>query len=295
MGKKSSHETKNVLMEVQVRVDSDENTIKKEIETKYFGLLEDNRIIDPKRVDLFFKKIEEGNYIDTYPIMCYKADNLAAAEIKITDFDRNAIPADKLSEYLIIIDGQHRVDAYIKYKEVNPDKPLIVPNVNIKEANSIDDVRKFLVAINTAGKDWNDSDRWHVARNLNNEAVDKINELIKKYGFNQSVAQKIYLGRRLLKKEFSSLLDGNVSIINNLNKERIEIGDTFISVCLELSGDDKDNMKLFAKRYFIEGFDEFTKGRTHKKVFEIMKKLNYDDLKTVKSKDDFEVMLKNAK
>jgi hypothetical protein len=280
-------------MEVQVRVESDENTIKKEIETKYFGLLEDNRIIDPKRVDLYIKKIEEGNYIDTYPIMCYEADNLAAAEIKITDFDRNAIPADKLSEYLIIIDGQHRVDAYIKYKEVNPDKPLIVPNVNVKEANSIDDVLKFLVAINTAGKDWNDSDRWNIARNVNKESVKKIIKLINDYKFKNSTAQKVYLKDRISRKDFLSYLDGNYSIIDNM--ERIEIGDKFIDVCLELSGSDVKKMKLFSKRYFIDGFDDFSKGKDYEKVFEIMKKLNYDDLKTVKSKDDFEVMLKKTK
>ena len=281
-------------MEVQLRTDSDENTIKKEVTTKYFGLLEDNRNIDDKRVDLFVTIIDEDRYYKEYPIMCCETANLTELGKKFTDFDGNIIHDDKLSDYLILVDGQHRVAAFIKYNAKNPDNKKIVPNVNIVNADSADEVLKFLYAINTAGKDWNDSDRWHVARNLNNEAVDKINELIKKYGFNQSVAQKIYLGRRLQKKEFSSLLDGNVTVINDLSKERIEIGDSFISVCLELSGYVKDNMKLFAKRYFIEGFDEFTKGRTHEKVFEVMKKLTYEDLKTIKSKEDFLSMLKKS-
>ena len=223
-------------MKVQLRVDNGENAIRKEATTKYFGLLEDNREIDIKRVALFATKIEAGSYIDAYPIMCYKADNLAALGKKITDFGGRIIPDDKLSDYLIIVDGQHRVAAFIDYIEKNPDKPAVVPNVNVMEAVSKDDILNFLVAVNTAGKDWNDSDRWNIARNLNDKstATKKINGLIKQHGFNQSAAQKIYLGRRLKQKEFSSLLAGNVSVIDDIDKERIEIGDTFIAVCLEL-------------------------------------------------------------
>ena len=287
--------SKNVPMEVRFRVDDDASTIRKEVATKYFGLLEDNRAIDSKRVGLFAALIDENRYYEAYPIICCEATNLTALGKKITDLDGNKIPDDKLSDYLIIMDGQHRVTAFNSYNLKNPDKQKTVPNVNIINADSAESVLKFLYAINTAGKDWIDSDRWHVARNLNNEVVDKINELIKKFEFNHSVAQKIYLGKRLNKKEFSSLLAGNVSLINNLSKERIEFGDTFISVCFELSGNDEKKMKLFAKRYFIEGIDDFSKGKTYKGVFEVLKKIKYEELKKVKSTIDFGLMLMRAK
>jgi len=286
---------KNVPVQVQIKTGSRDSFSYKE-ETKYFGLLEDNRVIDFKRVELFVAKIEEGRYYDEYPVMCFEAANLADLEKKITDFDGKEIPADKLADYLIIVDGQHRVAAFITYNERNPDKQKAVPNVNIIKADSSDDVLKFLVAINTAGKDWSDSDRWHIARNLNDESVNKINWLIKKFGFNQSTAQKIYLGRRLSKKEFSSMLNGNITNIEVFNdRERIEIGDKFIEICLQLSGYDETKMKLFSKRYFIDGFDDFSKGKSFEKVLEVIKKLNYEDLKKIGSTDDFVMMLKKAK
>ena len=292
MGKKSLPNPKNVSLKVQIKVSSGDGFTFKE-ETKSFGLLENNRVIDYERVKLFVAKIEEGRYYDEYPIMCYKAENLAAIGRKITDFDSNPIPDDKLSDYLIIVDGQHRVAAFKSYNDKNSDKQKAVPNVNIIKADSADDIQNFLVAINVAGKDWSDSDRWNIANNVNKESVKKIIKLIKIYRFKHSTAKKVYLSKRLSRKDFLSYLDGNYSIIDNM--ERIEIGDKFIDVCLELSGSDVKKMKLFSKRYFIDGFDDFSKGKDYEKVFEIMKKLKYEDLKTVKSKDDFEVMLKKAK
>ena len=262
--------------------------------TKYFGLLKDNREIDNKRVDLFVAKIEEGRYYDEYPVMCYEAANLADFNKEITDFDGKKIPNVKLAEHLVIVDGQHRVAAFMKYNEKYPKKAKVIPNVNIIKANNSDDVLNFLVAINIAGKDWNDSDRWKIARNVNNESVKKIISVIKNYGFKNSTAQKIYLNKRLSKKDFTSFLDGNISIIDNINSERIDIGDKFLAVCLELAGEDEKKMKLFSKRYFIDGFDDFSKGKDFDKLFAAMKKLKYEDLQNVQSKEDFEMKLKKV-
>ena len=283
--------SKSVPMKVKIKVEYGNGFTFKET-TRFFGLLKDNREIDGKRVDLFVAKIEEDRYYEAYPIMCYEAANLAAFDKEITDFDGKRIPTDKLADYLVVLDGQHRVAAFIRYNEKYPNQSKAVPNVNIIKAYSADDVLNFLVAINIAGKDWNDSDRWKIARNVSNESVEKIIGVIKKYGFKHSTAQKIYLNKRLSKKDFTSFLDGNVSIIDDTNNERIEIGDKFVAACLELSEEDEKKMKLFSKRYFIDGFDDFSKGKSFEKVFESMKKLNYEDLNKVSSTEDFVLMLK---
>jgi len=290
--KKEKSSYNDVPMKVLIREGSEGSFTFKEA-TKNFGLLEDNRRIDYQRVDLFVAKINEGRYYDEYPVMCYEAANLAGLGKRITDFDGKEIPNDKLSDYLIIVDGQHRVAAFNKYNNEIADNKKAVPNVNILKADNPDDVLKFLVAINIAGKDWSDSDRWKIARNVNNESVKQIINLIKEYGFKQSTAQKIYLSKRLSRKEFISFLDGNSSIIDNM--ERIEIGDKFIEACLTISKRDTKKMKLFSKRYFIDGFDEFSKGKTHKDIFEAMIKLKYEDLKdNVQSDEDFKKMLKTV-
>ena len=270
-------------------------TTKTEEVIRRFGLLSDNRKIDLKKVDKFIGKIEENRYYSEYPIMCYEAEKLAAIGKEITDFEGDEIPADKLPEYLIIADGQHRFAAFIGYNEKNPKNKKVIPNVKILSADNPDEVLKFLVAVNTAGSDWTNNDRWQIAGNLKNQFADKVIGLINDYKFSQSTSQLIYLGKRLSAKQFSSLLNGDLTVLDDIDDDRLEIGDKFLDVALEILKGNDTKMKLFSKRYYIQGFDEYTKGKTYDETFEAMKKLNIEDLKKVKSPDDFKKLLKSVR
>ena len=287
MGQKKEKQSRDVQLTVQIaEKSSDGKTITFKEETKKFGLLEDNREVDIRRVNLFAALIKDNKYRNECPIMCYKAENLSSLGIKITNFDGKPIDSANLAEYLIIADGQHRIAAFIsRNKEV--------PNVHIIKAESSDDVLKFLASINRAGKDWTNSDRLSVAKNLNNHYIDKINEVIKEYKFSQSTAQQIYLGKKLSKSSFFSLLDGTLNLDSIVTEGRIKIGDDFVNVCFELSEKNKEKMKLFSKRYFIEGINQkILSGDSLEKLIDEMKKMKYENLEQVKKPEDFIKLLK---
>ncbi len=282
----------NVPVSIQINVQSGDSTTCK-IETRRFGLLADNRKIDLKKVDRFVSKIEENRYYSRYPIFCYEATNMAAIDQNITDLNGEQIPSDMLAEYLILSDGQHRVAAFIAYNDQRPDDTQVIPNVNIINAESVDDVLQFLVAVNTAGSDWTVAERWQIARNLRNKFADKVIGLINDYNFSSSTASIVYLGKRINKKQFDDILHGNLSALENLDEERIEVGDKFLEIGYEVLGEGFE--KLLKKHHYIDGLDEYCKGKSYEAGFERMKKISPDDYRKVRSKDDFRDLLKKAK
>ena len=270
------------MTKVQIREKSDKGYTYRE-ELRKLGLIKENRPIRANEVHKFTQKIHTGKYDpELQPIVTMEAIELCD-KYNITDLEGNPIPESEIADYLIIIDGQHRVSAFTKLNSVKNENKLTIPDVLIKEG--LENIKEYLADLNTVGHNWDTSDKMCVAAiATENETLIKIHELIK-MGFNTSAA--IYMctgGKRFTTKQMNDILIGNTSCLPKESENNLSIVEKFVIEGLAI---EKMTAKMLSKRYFVKGFLGFIEATSKEKAFIALNKLNIDHFKGVNDELQF--------
>lgn len=261
-----------------------------EIIRRKLARVKHNRPVKQKDVDDFIAIIANGEYEEAYPVIATEATPLIAAGYEVVDYSGNNITAEEAADYLVILDGQHRCKAFAQLNATGTE--FVIPNVHIKE---VENVGKFLIDINKAGKHWDKSAKFSVANLIaGEEPFTSISNRIAE-GFNPTTSMLIYTGRKIADSVLDKVLSGVPYKLNKKAVVDIERGDKFITLCKAAGMD----VKLITKRYFIEGFNHFALATSEEEAFKALEKLrNLEDkenrLKEVKEGDQFIVLLKEA-
>lgn len=262
-------------------------------ELRRFGFLRQNRPIANSNVVNFLQIINNGEYDDVYPIVTAEATALLEDGYEIVDLEGNPINETTASEYLIVLDGQHRITAFSKLNGAKQTVDRItIPNVRIKTIN--ENVGKYLASINLAGHSWTSTDKVCVASIITgNKLLKKINELVKE-GFNNSTAVLICTGKRLTASQIKKMLSKNDTSVlptgDNLDKA-LERAEKFYTICLSKTGMEA---KILTKRFFIKGFNSYAKATSDDIAFSALEQLSLADFENIKEDDEFLSVLKIA-
>ena len=255
-----------------------------------FGLVKENRPIKDNDVNGFLQIINSGKYDETQSIVTIEATELIEKNYNIVDLKNKPITAQEAEDYLIVLDGQHRITAFAKYNAIRTqENQVLIPNVHIKKG--LENVREYLVDINMVGHHWNTADKICVsAIATNNQLLEKVNELIKE-GYNASAATTICAGKRIKPTQLKKLItNGDTSHLPEATTALAK-ANKFITMAMGIT---EMTVTILTKRYFINGFISFAKAHTEDKAFEALGKLTIDDFKSVREDDDFIERLNRA-
>lgn len=254
-----------------------------------FGLVNENRLIKTSVVNDFLQIIQGGKYDDTQSIVTIEASELFE-KYNITDLEGNALTKDNVKDYLIVLDGQHRISAFSKLNYVkNEAEKILVPNVHIKK--ELNDIREYLADINMIGKSWSQADKVCVAAiGTENKILSKINELIKD-GYSVSTASLILIGKRLSSKELNKILQsGDVNGLPS-EDEAIARAEKFLTISMSIEGMET---RILRKRFYIKGFNHFATSRNDAEAFGALSLLTIEDFNGIREDREFIECLKNA-
>jgi hypothetical protein len=258
-------------------------------ENRKFGLVKENRPIKKTDVNGFLQIISNDKYDETQSIVTAEASELVN-NYHIVDLEGKAISEDEAPEYLIVLDGQHRIKAFSKLNAVRePAKQITIPNVHIK--SGLKNVREYLADINMVGHSWNHADKICVATiATNNPLLEKTNELIKE-GYNASTAITICTGKRIKASQLKKMITkGDTSILPKI-PQALAKADKFITIAMGIMG---MSVKLLTKRYFIDGFNSYAAAHTEDEAFKALENLSLDDFTPVRDDTEFVEKLKEA-
>ena len=279
-------------MKVQI-MEKTENGYTIKEENRKFGLVKENRPIKKSDVNGFLQIIANGKYDETQSIVTAEATELIS-DYNLVDLKGTPIAKEEAKDYLIVLDGQHRISAFAKLNAIRTqENQIIIPNVHIKK--ELKNVREYLADINMVGHNWNTADKVCVsAIATGNKLLAKINELIKE-GYNASTATMICTGKRLNPKDLKALLSkGDVSCLKDEKssiEEKLNRAETFITTAMAI---EDMTIKLLTKRYFIKGFNSFAKSTDYETAFSALQKLTIEDFKATIEDEDFIEKLKSA-
>ncbi len=163
-------------MQVQI-MEENENGYTFKNENRKFGLVKENRPIKPTDVNGFLQIIANGKYDKTQSIVTAEASDLIA-NYNLVDLENKPITEQEAKDYLIVLDGQHRISAFAKINAIRTEEnQIVIPNVHIIK---VENVREYLANINMVGHNWSTADKVSVSAIASNSKVlDKVHELIK--------------------------------------------------------------------------------------------------------------------
>lgn len=262
-------------------------------EARRLGFLKQNRPIIKANVVNFLQIIDNGKYEEAYPIMTAEATVLLELGYELIDLAGNLIDETTASEYLIVLDGQHRTTAFSKLNATRSKEDRItIPNVRIK--TGINNVGEYLASINLAGHSWTTSDKICVSSIITeNKLLEKTNELIKE-GFNATTAVLICTGKRLTAPQIKKMLNKKDTSMLPKGKElekAIKRANDFYTICMAITG---MTVKMLTKRFFIKGFNSYARATSDEQAFEALRQLTLSDFESIKEDDEFIEILKLA-
>lgn len=185
------------------------------------------------------------------------------------------IDDSEASNYIVIIDGQHR---YLAARNINLDPN----NIILMEDYSGQDAQELIARINNETYPWVTSEWAYGARMFNPEnPVAQFAEKLARKGFKGTTIGLILYFRKgvLGKKAFADLMNGK-DAEKGFDIKRAE---DFLAVAL-----DKFELKFVQKRYLIDVVSELSVGRDYKLVLDAVGKLtenNVSQLMQTKSDD----------
>ena len=281
------------MMKVQI-MERNENGYTIKEENRKFGLVKENRPIKKTDVNGFLQIIANGKYDETQSIVTAEATELIE-KYNIVDLEGNSIAEQDAKDYLIVIDGQHRICAFAKLNAIRSlENQIMIPNVHIKK--DLKNVREYLADINMIGHNWSAADKVCVsAIATGNKLLVRINGLIKE-GYNVSTATMICTGKRLKPTDLKALLSkGDTSCLNDEQlsvDEKLDRAEKFITTAMSIQD---MSIKILTKRYFIKGFNSYAKAiGCYDTAFSALGKLTVEDFKATIEDEDFIEKLKSA-
>ncbi len=258
---------------------------------KKIAFVKNNRPINSKKVDGFIALIAANKYEKAFPIIVMEAVKLIDAGYVVTDIKGRELTKEEATDFLVILEGQHRCTAFAKLIATGKYTESI-PNVYMRD---VENVGEYLVDINNVGSSWDKKERLIVASlTTKDELFQNVAELLNE-GFNPSTATLIYTGKSLSDKQVNNALQGEEVTLPKGAEINIERGNKFITLCKAA----KMDVAFITKRYFIKGFNSHATSIGEEQAFKALDNLkgkNYkeDKWKEVKSENDFIKILKEA-
>lgn len=262
-------------------------------EARRLGFLKQNRPIIKANVVNFLQITANGKYEEAYPIITAEATVLLELGYELIDLAGNLIAETTASEYLIVLDGQHRTTAFSKLNATrSKEDQITIPNVRIKAG--INNVGEYLASINLAGHSWTTSDKICVSSIITeNKLLKRINDLIKE-GFNATTAVFICIGKRLTAEQIKKMLSkkDTTMLPKGIDLEKaVKRANDFYIICMAITG---MTVKMLTKRFFIKGFNSYARATSDEQAFEALKQLTLSDFESIKEDDEFIETLKLA-
>lgn len=121
-----------------------------ENEARQFAFVKGNRAINAKTVKAKENSIKE--YGQLSPITVVKGEDVYLMDGHLVDFDGNDIPDEQTENYYAVLDGQHRLVAYMNLK-LNLDDLVICEPLNVEMS-----IAALIAEMNICTKAWTGTD-----------------------------------------------------------------------------------------------------------------------------------------
>ena len=121
-----------------------------ENEVRQFAFVKGNRAINAKTVKAKENSIKE--YGQLSPITVVKGEEIFYKEGHLVDLDGNDIPDEQADKYYAVVDGQHRLVAYLNLK-MNLDDLVICEPLNVEMS-----IAALIAEMNICTKTWTGTD-----------------------------------------------------------------------------------------------------------------------------------------
>ena len=121
-----------------------------ENEARQFAFVKGNRAINAKTVKAKENSIKE--YGQLSPIIVVKGEDVYLMDGHLVDLDGNDIPDDQTENYYAVLDGQHRLVAYLNLK-LNLDDFVICEPLNVEMS-----IAALIAEMNICTKTWTGTD-----------------------------------------------------------------------------------------------------------------------------------------
>lgn len=121
-----------------------------ENENRQFAFVKGNRAINTKTVKAKENSIKE--YGQLSPITVVKGEDVYLMDGHLVDLDGNDIPDDQTENYYAVLDGQHRLVAYLNLK-LNLDDLVICEPLNVEMS-----IAALIAEMNICTKTWTGTD-----------------------------------------------------------------------------------------------------------------------------------------
>ena len=250
-----------------------------------------NRIVNLKNAETICGNIKKKGYRKAEKIQVIEAEKaIKNRDITLVDINGEVIDESNISEYYLVVDGQHRVYAVAEYNqwvEENGDNALctIIVPAEIVELVNGETVAEYINDINITKQEWCVADYVQGAANVhkNNEFLQTYKNLIKSKenpnGFPISTLNRIFCGNQtaISQKDFSLLCSGitkkgktnnNIIPIHNISE-----GNRFIQLCRSKGFADKD----IAKRFLIGQFKDIEIETSRENAFRVFEAITPND------------------
>ena len=119
-------------------------------EVRQFAFVKGNRAINAKTVKAKENSIKE--YGQLSPIIVVKGEDVYLMDGHLVDLDGNDIPDDQTENYYAVLDGQHRLVAYLNLK-LNLDDLVICEPLNVEMS-----IAALIAEMNICTKTWTGTD-----------------------------------------------------------------------------------------------------------------------------------------
>ena len=119
-------------------------------EARQFAFVKGNRAINAKTVKAKENSIKE--YGQLSPIIVVKGEDVYLMDGHLVDLDGNDIPDDQTENYYAVLDGQHRLVAYLNLK-LNLDDFVICEPLNVEMS-----IAALIAEMNICTKTWTGTD-----------------------------------------------------------------------------------------------------------------------------------------
>jgi hypothetical protein len=255
-----------------------------------------NRTVNIKNVQIILEKIKVKGYRKGEPIQVIKAeDALRMGIISLFDLNKLGIPLNKINDYYLILDGQHRTIAvalYNMWAKENGEDEILIPAIEVDLING-ETITEYCNEINITKKEWSREDyvKGAASVHIDDPLLKRYDELIKTEenpnGFSLSTLNLIFIGGNGLTKRDLELLcsgvtkkgvGGTIDIVPDYN---LELGNWFISTCLEKGF----KVSEIRKRYLIEEFNRIAiNKKMPEKAKSVFESITSDDISAMTTK-----------
>ncbi len=213
-----------------------------------------------------------------HPVLYVSGEEAVNQGLTIVDYEtKETVSKEKAVNYLAIVDGQHRTEAYLRPLG----KKVVARGSSKMELNMLQcegNILEILYQVNTVGKGWSNSDFSSTTVLLQPEnSLAKFAAELAAKGYTQTVISKIATqttarGATLTAKEYAKIAQGQESRV----KFKEQNARRFVELA-EL----KFSQKFYTSRYLIDAVLSLQADYTTKKAIEAINELTEEDVEEI--------------